>query len=556
MICKALWAFVGVALFAGCQSDSQLSGVDTTAQPLLTLDNPAAAAFLSDGQIPVSGEAEALTDVTVNGQPATLSTGGYASTTTLTRGVNIVEARGTDELGNHLFVRHGVLAGQYGNASQPIDNALDLRVNKGGLRDILDAASDMLTPQTVADQISNPVYTTSYDVQGTTVADLSASVTQIGFDRLSIEVTPMDGELYISVWVPNLYVGLEAAGSAIGIDYSTDATLWADRVELGGYATVDAQNGHLVVGWDRSAVNLIGFGYNIDFVPDQIEQATVIDGVMQIVDRLLADQLDQQLPSLLEQQLSQLGIDFQTDVQGKTLTVHGDFASASVDPDGIALGLDLDVNMPGSTHGAPGYLTAPAGTPTLDASSDLSVALSDDLLNRTMFEAWGAKLLDMQLSTDDGSLDPHMLTPLGASQGTIKTRADLPPVIVQKDHGLQMQIGELDVQVDTPDGDLGTHLDAAVAVYANLNLSVHNGTLRLDIGTPDLVMQVRDSDWGASDEATTALLEQMLPIDSLMSLLGSIQLPLPSLGGLTVQQASVTRDPSGVSTGVDITLGR
>ena len=81
-----------------------------------------------------------------------------------------------------------------------------------------------------------------------------------------------------------------------------------------------------------------------------------------------------------------------------------------------------------------------------------------------------------------------------------------------------------------------------------------DGTLHLDLGTPDLVLQVRESDWGASNDATTALLQQMLPIDSLMAQLGGIQLPLPSMGGLSVQGATVTRDPSGVHTAVDLTL--
>ena len=161
----------------------------------------------------------------------------------------------------------------------------------------------------------------------------------------------------------------------------------------------------------------------------------------------------------------------------------------------------------------------------------------------------------MRMSTDDGSLEPIMLLPLKAEQGTITLRPDLPPVAVQVDGGLQIQAGELVVDIETPGGELGEYLQVAVAAFIDLELALENGVVALDIGTPELSLMVRESDWGASDETTTRLVEEMLPLDTFLALLGGLELPLPSLEGLTISSAELGRDRSGLHTSVEVELG-
>jgi len=554
MLRTSLWLSLGIVL-AACGTENNLNG-GSKDDPFLSLDDPAAAAFMREGAATATGRAEGLTSVTVNGVAATVSQNQFDAEIELERGVNIVEAVGVDELGNNLFVRHGVLAGDFADPGMEVRDAVVARVNDGGLDEIFSMASDMLTPQLVAGMITNPVYSDAYGVAGWDAVTVDASITQLWFDSLAVDAIPQAGKMYVEVQIPNLYVKVNAAGTLIAWDYSEDAEIWADEVKLAGYITLDTDNaGHLVADFDDATFDLVGFGYDISLIPGDVESWLFIDLVSDLLEGLLADQVESMLPSLLEEQLSTLEIAFETELMGKTLSIEGDFASALIDTKGVQIGLDIDVNIPGAgSNAAPGYLESEHLAAHVDQNADMGVALSDDLLNRVLFEAWGADFLKMTMSTDDGSLDPLMLAPLGADEGTIKVEAKLPPVIVQSEGGLQLQLAELEVRIETPGSERGEFIDIAVALFADLDLRVSNGTLKLDIGTPELVLHVRDSDWGASNEATTELLSQMLPIDTLLGAFGDIEFPLPVLAGIAVDSAQVARDSSGVHTGVKIQL--
>ncbi|HNH47809.1 MAG TPA: hypothetical protein PKY30_12260, partial [Myxococcota bacterium] len=162
-------------------------------------------------------------------------------------------------------------------------------------------------------------------------------------------------------------------------------------------------------------------------------------------------------------------------------------------------------------------------------------------------------MLDMTLSTADGSLDAFMLSPLHATSGSISTRADLPPVIIGVDGKIQVQLGEMFVRIETDDSDLGSYLELALTVKADLDLRIEGGKLVLDLGEPVIGMIVRDSDWGASDEATTKLVEESLPIDLILALLGNLSFDLPSLYGITIDEGQAERD--GGNSHTDVTLG-
>ena len=85
-------------------------------------------------------------------------------------------------------------------------------------------------------------------------------------------------------------------------------------------------------------------------------------------------------------------------------------------------------------------------------------------------------------------------------------------------------------------------------------VAVESGEVVLDLGSPDLHMMVRDSDWGASNESITQLVEEMLPLDSMLALLGDLSFPLPELGGIGIASAYVGRDTAQAHTNITIAL--
>ena len=69
-----------------------------------------------------------------------------------------------------------------------------------------------------------------------------------------------------------------------------------------------------------------------------------------------------------------------------------------------------------------------------------------------------------------------------------------------------------------------------------------------------VLVDVRDSDWGLADNTLTNLLAEQLPIDTLLLLLGQIELPLPSVAGISITDAVAFRDASGVHTSIGANL--
>jgi hypothetical protein len=557
------WRFRVVALVTpavvGCSTENQLASAPF-AEPDLALTSPAAAAWMDAEPVDVTGRAENLTDVTITRGDDVLSAAvdddhTFTTELELERGINVVEARGTDQRGDLHYVRHGVIAGEFADPGNAMDDAVQMRVNQGGLDVLVDLASEMLDPVEIGSSIQamNPVYEDAYGVLGWDAVTIRADVGDLYFDPPSLEASPASGVLTLEAEIPNLWLSVYASGDVVGWDFGEWVWIWADSADITGRLTVEVDDGELVVELREAEVELANFGFDTSILPTDVEGWLLADTVRGMLEEQLVDQIEAQVPALIEEQLAALDLSFETELLERTLAIEASFASASVDPDGLVLALDLDVDVPSSgTKVYSGYLTADARPAETSHTADLGLSLSDDMLNRVLFEAWRSGMLDVTLSTEDGSLDPILLTSLQADAGSISINAALPPVIVESEGGLQAQIGELLVTIQTPGGAMGEHLLLAVSVFVELEVAVDDGSLSLEVGSPTLSMMVRESDWGASNEATTQLIEQMLPIDTFLLLLADLSFPIPELGGVSIEQATVTRDDSGVYTGIDV----
>ena len=103
--------------------------------PELTLESPAAAAWLPLGDVTAHGTCGNVEAVDLNGQAATfdLEDGTWEGRVSLNRGVNVIEARGVAPDGEYRYERHAVMSGDYADPGKPIEDAADLRVNQSGL---------------------------------------------------------------------------------------------------------------------------------------------------------------------------------------------------------------------------------------------------------------------------------------------------------------------------------------------------------------------------------------------------------------------------------------
>ncbi len=520
----------------------------------LTLESPAAGAWTAAGQAEAIGTAHNVDAVTVNGADASLSGFDFSAPITLTRGINVVMAEAVDVRGDTHFARHGVLAGEFASPNGAVEGAVLLRANQGALDAAGELAAGYIDSATLNESLAalNPVYTDSYVWDTVTV---NADVTGVSFGAPTITLSPVGGRLTLVASLPDVWVDARAYADAFGYEFDSDLAVWADEAVVTGSLSVGAADGRLTVSLDEATVELVEFGYSTDLLPSWVTDYLLVETLRDLLETKIVEQIETMVPPLLEETLGGLDPSFSTEVMGASVDLSFAFADVAVDADGLAIELDLDVSIPESGDVTyEGFLVAGAGEPEVDTTADLAAAVSDDLLNRLLFEAWAGGVLNLRMSTDDGSLEPALLAALKAEEGTISVSAGLPPVAVERDGGLLAQVGELLITVDTPGGELGEHIVVALAADIPLEVAVTDGELTLELGDPELLFEVRESDWGASNETVTRLIEEMLPLDALLLLLGDFSLPLPALYGLAVDTGTAARDADGVHTDVQVWL--
>ncbi len=540
----------------GCKDKEEEAKV-VVSPPKMVLLSPEQADWLEAGTVEAKGDVTDASGVTVNGGAAVMKGGEFRADVQLLRGVSVVEAVATGKNGDILFKRNGVIAGDYADPDEQVESAMKLRVNQGGLDEVSALAASYIDPELLNAAVLdlNPVYEDSYGIWGWDAVTIAADVTEISFGPAEISIAPKGGQLELVAAIPDFWVDARAYGDVIGYDFDVIVSMSASEATISGMLSVGANDGAIEVSLNSAAVELQDFSYDTDLLPGEIESYILVDTIRSTIETMLVDQILTMVPALLQDTLSGLAPTFSTELLGAEVELAYAFDKVDVDDDGIALTLDMDVSIDGNGDKSyKGYLEAPKSDAEVDTHADLAGAISDDFMNLAMFQAWRAGMLDLSMNTDDGSLDALILLPFHATEGSLAVRADLPPVLVERDGALLAQVAELIVRVETKDSDLGSYLEVAVAAEVPVEVGLEDSELALAIGDPLIVLEVRDSDWGASNEATTKLVEETLPLEMLLGLLGNLSFELPSLLGLSFDEGEASRDEGGFHTLVEVEM--
>lgn len=548
-----------VLALSGCKKDEPAEVVLPAA---LSVESPLPGAFIDAGPTVVTGIATSLSGVTVNGEPAVVTDGRFEATLDLPRGISTLEVRGTDPTGHSMFTRHAVLAGSFSPATDRVPGAMELRLNQAGLDHLGGVLSGLLDPAELFTTMSasNPIYN-YYDASalpGVDDTDVDVVLTSLQFDPLDLDAAPLDGRLRLDLTLPAPTIELATFGTIAYLDNTNGDLIHvsADAVHIAADVSLDVDgDGKVAAALSNVVVDLPNFDASWDYVWGVVDWLAQLFLDLEVtVEELIGGVMTDLAPKLLGGVLSALTNTFEIELLGQPVSLDTRLTDIVADGQGIRFLADLGVGLPDVLEG-PGYLTAPPATPSPDPQAQLSLALSDDLVNRVLYEAWTSGMVDLTLATADGSLDGFVLEPLGASEGSIHVTAGLPPVIVERDGQLEAQLGEVAIHIETPGGTNGGFLDVTMSGATALELSVTDNALVIGLGEPELRFVVRDSDWGASNETITNVLEEELPLDVLLLLLGNFTFPLPELEGFTIASATTTRDASGSYTDVAVTLG-
>lgn len=538
----------------GCRPDPVEAG---SGSGTVTIDAPARAAMVPAGPTTVSGTADGLVAVTLDGIPVAFDGTHWEAQVDLPRGVSTLEIAGLDGQGSRVYLRQSVLAGGFGDGV--VRDALGVRLNQGGLEAAIDLVGDLLDPSVIDDVLPaiNPVYEDSYGLFGWDAVTIEANIEAIQFDAPQIGFALTEGTMALEVTLPSVSVDVQARGDVIGIGYDELLTVTVAEVKIGGSLGLDAtSSGALSADLIAPVVDLRGFAFDTSILPGEVEGWLLSDSVHDAVQDLLLEQVSFLVPALLDEQLSSLSVALETELLDAQLALSAGFDRVSIDRDGVLFVADLGANVSGSERKpSAGYLLSGASDPTPSTAPDLAVLLSDDAVNRLMHDLWRAGQLDLTLATADGTLEPLLMSPFGANgDASITIDADLPPVLVQRGDSAVVQFGAWSVRIDTPDGDNGGFLVADFAGEIPTHIRFEDGVLGFELGEPELALMVRDSDWSGTKEALTDLLEEDLPIGLMLGVVNNLEIPVPTIGGLQIPDAAIGRDASETYTSIDMDL--
>ena len=156
---RALLVFA--VLWSGSQ---EMPAADESKSPYIPPDVnilvPDDGAWLSSGELTVEGDVVGLSEVTVNGIDAAVTADGYSAQIMLEGGVHQIEVKGIDGRGDMRSETITVVAGQFEDPRDTMEDAVHLRVNQRGLSYASHQVDQMVDPNAIA---SNAVGLVVYD---------------------------------------------------------------------------------------------------------------------------------------------------------------------------------------------------------------------------------------------------------------------------------------------------------------------------------------------------------------------------------------------------------
>lgn len=307
----------------------------------------------------------------------------------LSRGINVIDVVGIEPDGDALSARRSVIAGDVAEPAYPVEDGIQLHLNQGGINEMTDMIEGVA--EALGEDL-NPVFATDEVLWTWAAADLE----DIDFGAVEITASP-DEMIELEVVLSDRVIDVYAYGEIAAIDFTQDVSMTADRVILTAGLALGAADGILIVALIDPEVELQGFAYDTSLLPSFMEDYFFIESIQDTIEDTLVEQMEEMVPALLDDQHEALDFSVETEVMAATICVDAPFSGVSVDEDGVEISVDVDVPSVGALiFGS--YLASGAGKPPIDKGADVAMVLSDELLNRLLFEVWRGGGLDLTLS--------------------------------------------------------------------------------------------------------------------------------------------------------------
>ncbi|MCA9493730.1 MAG: hypothetical protein KC621_27545 [Myxococcales bacterium] len=526
--------------------DANPGGGEGPTGPELRLIGPSLGSYLPAGSTAVTGVAREIDAVALNGEPVTPSGGLVTTQRELDVGLNTFLLTGTDPDGVAQRDMLAVLAGTFAAPEGLVSDAIRVHLSTEGLAATGPLVADLLDPAELNAELAanNPVYD-----DPTTRVELG----ELTFAEPEIAIVPAAGYLRLSVGLPDFVLPIDATlkdALPFGIDLEIGADIESQvRLELEVWARPDEQGGvrtHVAV----TEVALDDFDLDTGLL-ELIDWMFIDDDdLADMIEDSLGSELGPMIDAMIAETTTGLGDPVEADLLDQTAVIAPWVDAIDIDPGGVALTLAMALDIDGPAPPGDGHVHFRAPDPT--TGGEVHVTVSDDFMNRALHELWASGGLD-----GDKELDPATLFLFGGTgSGRMRTRSALPPVWLERDGEARLQLGEIAVEVDTPGGQYGEHLELVMSLDARAELVFDGVVAGVALSRGEVVMRLAGASVG--NEPLAAKLDQLQTAFGLAigTMNEDLQAPLSDLlgEGVVLPALSFGRDPGHLGTTLDLTM--
>ena len=388
--------------------------------------------------------------------------------------------------------------------------------------------------------ISNPV---EEGDDGFVCGDHRININSITFGTIAVDLTPVNGGLYMKVTIPNIKIGI--SGKYCHVNFSGTANASSIVVNSTLNISIDPATGKPVIAMTGTNSSVNGLSININNFPGFLEDILMFfleDTLTGMIEDTIEDQIAGLIPDLQEA-LEGLAIDQTFEIPAlfdggspMTVTLDSGLSSIVFTPAGGTLGMKAAFSAPkGTTHEKLGSLgrancllgglEAMPVFPVGPSSPQLELGLKDDLLNELVFALYWGGALNLPIPAEmlGDSLGDYGITDMVANIDFL-----LPPVLSACNSQGILKVAVGDVMLDATLKLFGAPL--TMKIYVSLMAGANIIARQTETGSTMLGVAVNYPDFidmeiaslvgnlsGAEDTIKGLVMDTLLP-----SLLGTL----------------------------------
>ncbi|MGE0398315.1 MAG: hypothetical protein AB7T06_16545 [Kofleriaceae bacterium] len=535
----ALVTALGSSLIACDEAyDPDAPAIDPNA-PRIKITSPARGTFAGDhDKLIVKGTAfddQAVTSVTVNGvEAALLADGTFEVQVPVEPGTFLLHAVGKDAQGNTGKETRAVVVGPLEPIAQPVPQSVSAALTAQAFDAIGRGLTGFMTGPGLMSTVTplNPVFNVGAP-DGPDCLYASGSITGVSMAASSkITLAPQRGGIYLDAILDRPAVNMSLSYAAACIDGGRPITIGATKIRITGILKLGVSGDRFEVELDDQDVQITGFNVELGGIPGEVVNILHLDTA---IGPILAFVAERFAVPYVNTALNGLNETKTINVLGTMVDVKLKPAHIESDIPGVIVELDTELRAHGD-ESSPGFVYVTNVVPTMDLSRAFELAVADDAANQLLGSFWAAKGMDVGLDLQNGSYGE-----VGKLYDRVEMSAKVPPFVDASGSELMLTVGDLLATFKN-----GPAITTQVAINATMKVKVVSGAggaLRLDVGSPEVFVDILDENVDGANQLSNAQFEAVssFALGRIVALgsgaVGAV--PLPSFGGVSVSDVEV-----------------